>query len=220
MNSQVITRLLAFAAGVLVTASYFILTDNKDLLSSQVVPQTTVQQPVETLQSPGQAVTLPSVKTVLTDDKPSEDEARSQAQLKAQVAELEQKLIQQQKQTQQYKAQLNRAYSEPSDLQQELQERFEQEPRNELWAYNVETAVNDFLITADLAMTPILESGECKTTVCQFELVTPEGEHDFDHTAWRELNDKLVKQPWWQQFKTSTSHSNDSHYRFVLSTEQ
>lgn len=221
MNA-LIARLLAFLAGVLLTASYFMLTDTKDQKEQQVLQSVT--QTNEIKQSAQQAV-FPSAKKIAdtTSNNPqveSENQAQLQAQLRARVAELEQQLVQQQSQTQQYKAQLTRAYTEPSDLQQELQQRFEQEPRNEQWAYNVETAVNDFLITADLAITPILESGECKTTVCQFELVAPEGEPDFDHTAWRELNDKLIKQPWWQQFKTSTSHSSDSHYRFVLSTQQ
>jgi len=219
MNNELITRLLAFMAGVVLTASYFILTDSIDSQRAQVIPHAPASLSSDSDQSSQQQANVKPI--VLAEDiaRPESESSQASAELAAQITELKQQLAQQQSQTQQYKAQLTRAYNEPSDLQQELQDRFEQEPRNEQWAYNVETAVNDFLITADLAIAPILESGECKTTICKFKLLAPEDSSNFDHTTWRELNDKLIKQPWWQQFKMTTSQSSDGHYSFVVSTE-
>lgn len=219
MNDQLIARLLAFMAGVLLTASYFILTDNNSLPETSRVKQVTLQQASEIKQHSQQAVNLPSEAVANPTYNNPPTEKPSPEQLQAEVTQLEEQLTQQQSQIERYKSQLKRAYEKPSDLQQELQQRFEQESRNEQWAYNVETAVNDFLITADLAVTPTLKSGECKTTICMFELLAPENDPDFDHTTWRELNDKLIKQPWWQQFKMTTSQSSDGHYSFVVSTE-
>lgn len=220
MNNELIARLLAFIAGVLLTASYFILTDNADSKRIQAPVHTPVLPATESGQSHEQQV-ISRIPAASNENiiLPETETSQTPLELAAQITELKQQLAKQQSQTQHYKAQLIQAHNKPSDIQKELQQRFEQESRNEQWAYNVETAVDDFLITADLAVAPILTSGECKTTICKFELVAPEDSPNFDHTAWRELNDKLIKQPWWQQFKMTTSQSSDNHYSFVVSTE-
>ena len=108
---------------------------------------------------------------------------------------------------------------DPSDAQAALQAQFDEQQRNEEWAYQTETALQDFLLTADLALTPDIVTAECKTSVCKFKLAAPTDNDSFDHTQWRELNDKLMKQKLWLQFKRTTSTSSDTELTLLMATE-
>lgn len=135
--------------------------------------------------------------------------------LEAQVVELKKQLVEQ-------KATMNRVLKQlraPSDTEAVLQDKFDQQTRNDEWAYNTETALQDFLLTSDLKAIPAVVSAQCKTTVCKFELAAPPDNDAFDHTHWRELTDKLMKQEFWRKFKTTTSTSNDSEFILLVSTE-
>ena len=107
----------------------------------------------------------------------------------------------------------------PSDFEKVLRDKFEKQTRDEEWAYRTEMALQDFLLTADLAIMPDIVSAKCKTTVCEFELAAPADNDTFGSAQWRELNDKLMKQEFWQQFKSTTSTSSDSELKLLLSTE-
>ncbi len=144
------------------------------------------------------------------------DNANVTKQLQLQVVALKRELATQKAAVKSYQKQLQG----PSDFEQMLLDKFDQQKRDEEWAYRTEVALQDFLITADLTIAPELVSAECKTSVCKFELVAPQGNEEFDHRQWRELNDKLVKQAFWQQFKTSASTSSDDDFKLLLSTEQ
>ena len=108
---------------------------------------------------------------------------------------------------------------DPSDAQAALQAQFDEQQRDEEWAYQTETALQDFLLTADLASTPDIVTAECKTSVCKFKLAAPTDNDSFDHTQWRELNDKLMKQELWLQFKRTTSTSSDTELTLLMATE-
>ncbi|WP_276755131.1 hypothetical protein [Pseudoalteromonas marina] len=107
----------------------------------------------------------------------------------------------------------------PNDVQAALQAQFDEQQRDEEWAYQTETALQDFLLTADLASIPDIVSAECKTSVCKFKLAAPTDNDSFDHTQWRELNDKLMKQKLWLQFKRTTSTSSDTELTLLMAKE-
>ncbi|WP_213608928.1 hypothetical protein [Pseudoalteromonas sp.] len=135
--------------------------------------------------------------------------------LEAQVVELKKQLAEQ-------KTTMNRVLKElrpPSDVEAALQAQFDEQIRNEEWAYQTETALQDFLLTADLASMPDIVSAECKTSVCKFKLAAPTDKDSFDHTHWRELNDKLMKQAFWLQFKRTASTSSDTELTILMTTE-
>lgn len=135
--------------------------------------------------------------------------------LEAQIVELKKQLTEQ-------KATMNRVLKElraPNDVEAALQAQFDEQIRNEEWAYQTETALQDFLLTADLVAMPDIISAECKTSVCKFKLAAPTDKDSFDHTHWRELNDKLMKQEFWLQFKRTTSTSSDSELTMLMTTE-
>ena len=216
IKNSPLSLLLAFIAGITLASGYFFLTAptpyqqeaNVKLIQTQ---SKVSKEPVE--------VTQVSVLPTMEVEKESADSDlgsdHSKEQLQQQVKELEQALAVQKATVKSYQKQLRA----PSDFEQVLLDKFDQQTRNEEWAYRTETALQDFLITADLTITPELVSAQCKTSVCKFELVAPKGNEEFDHRQWRELNDKLVKQAFWQQFKTSTSTSSDDDFQLLLSTE-
>ncbi|WP_394192347.1 hypothetical protein [Pseudoalteromonas atlantica] len=216
IKNSPLSLLLAFIAGVIIASGYFLLiapfdqnTDKKHIQSISKA-STSTPAPVQTV---ALAVTEIPDQQTLTDNN---DTSRSAEQLQQQVVELKRELATQKAAVKSYQKQLQG----PSDFEQMLLDKFDQQNRDEEWAYRTEVALQDFLITADLTITPELVSAECKTSVCKFELVAPQGNEEFDHRQWRELNDKLVKQAFWQQFKTSTSTSSDESFKLLLSTEQ
>jgi len=216
IKNSPLSLLLAFIAGVIIASGYFFLiapfaqNTDKKYIQSISKTSTSIPAPVQTV---ALAVTETPVQQTVIDNS---DTSRSAEQLQQQVVELKRELATQKAAVKSYQKQLQG----PSDFEQMLLDKFDQQKRDEEWAYRTEVALQDFLITADLTITPELVSAECKTSVCKFELVAPQGNEEFDHRQWRELNDKLVKQAFWQQFKTSTSTSSDESFKLLLSTEQ
>ncbi|KKK74728.1 hypothetical protein LCGC14_2880880, partial [marine sediment metagenome] len=158
------------------------------------------------------ANTEPAEDTSPTDLEP---QMLDELPLEEQVTQLKQQLAEQ-------KATLKSVLKQmrgPSDFEKVLRDKFEKQTRDEEWAYRTEMALQDFLLTADLAIMPDIVSAKCKTTVCEFELAAPADNDTFGSAQWRELNDKLMKQEFWQQFKSTTSTSSDSELKLLLSTE-
>ena len=145
----------------------------------------------------------------------SETQMLDELPLEEQVTQLKQQLAEQ-------KAALKSVLKKmrgPSDFEQILRDKFENQTRDEEWAYRTEMALQDFLLTADLSIIPDVVSAKCKKTVCEFELAAPTDNDTFGNAQWRELNDKLMEQEFWQQFKSTTSTSSDSELKMLLSTE-
>lgn len=216
IKNSPLSLLLAFIAGITFASGYFFLTaptpsqqqTDVDLIKAQ---SKLSKEPVEV----AQISLLPTMQVEKQFADSDLGSGHSKEQLQQQVKELEHALAVQKATVKSYQKQLRA----PSDFEQVLLDKFDEQTRNEEWAYRTETALQDFLITADLTITPELVSAQCKTSVCKFELVAPKDNDEFDHRQWRELNDKLVKQEFWQQFKTSTSSSSDDDLKLLLSTE-
>ena len=215
-----LSLLLAFIAGVVLTSGYFtfssdeaapVTTTQAKVLEQEVkiMPASTAAAELDTVSQSQQVADITSTaqdaSAQTTDEQPLEE----------QLQQLKHELLQQQKLVKAYEQQLQA----PSDFEQALLDKFTEQSRNEEWAYRTETAMKDFLQIADLGITPELVSAQCKSSVCKFELAAPKDVDDFDHTQWRELNDKLVQQDFWQQFKVSTSKSSDRDFSLLLSTE-
>lgn len=209
---------LAFIAGVVLTWGYFKLnsevaapvsTAQTQVVAQEVkiLPSNTVASELDTVSEPQQiAEVAEAIDTTQTSDEQP---------LEEQLQQLKHELAQQRALVKRYEKQAQA----PSDFEQALLNKFEQQNRNEEWAYRTETAMKDFLQTADLSVDPELISAQCKSSVCKFELAAPKDIEDFDHTQWRELNDQLVKQEFWQQFTVSTSKSSDRDFSLLLATE-
>ena len=86
-------------------------------------------------------------------------------------------------------------------------------------AYQVETAMSDFLIMADLPALPELSISRCKSSVCQFKLLQPEDVDDLPSHYWRNMTDKMVEQSWWKQFKFTSTTSSDDSLTIIASTQ-
>jgi len=145
----------------------------------------------------------------------SETQMLDELPLEEQVTQLKQQLAEQKATVKSILKQMRG----PSDFEQILRDKFENQTRDEEWAYRTEMALQDFLLTADLSIIPDVVSAKCKKTVCEFELAAPTDNDTFGNAQWRELNDKLMEQEFWQQFKSTTSTSSDSELKMLLSTE-
>jgi len=115
--------------------------------------------------------------------------------------------------------QLKRTRLEGTDFAKQLDEKFDSESENTQWSFEIETALTDFLIISDLSNTAQLSYLTCKQTICKFELLADKN-NEQGHAQWRELNDKLATTPWWQQFKITSSSSNDERIEFIVSTKE
>lgn len=217
IKNSPLSLLLAFITGIIIASGYFLLTapfeQSIEKKHIQSISNASLNR-----SEPIQTVALADTETSVqqTEINSNNDNANVTEQLQLQVVALKLELATQKAAVKSYQKQLQG----PSDFEQMLLDKFDQQKRDEEWAYRTEVALQDFLITADLTIAPELVSAECKTSVCKFELVAPQGNEEFDHRQWRELNDKLVKQAFWQQFKTSTSTSSDDDFKLLLSTEQ
>lgn len=219
IKNSPLSLLLAFVAGVILASGYFLLTapvsyeQDTDIKHIQSISKASKNrsEPIQTV-----ALAVAETPVQQTEIDSNNDNANVTEQLQQQVVALKRELATQKAAVKSYQKQLQG----PSDFEQMLLDKFDQQKRDEEWAYRTEVALQDFLITADLTITPELVSAQCKTSVCKFELVAPQGNEEFDHRQWRELNDQLVQQAFWQQFKTSTSTSSDSDFKLLLSTEQ
>ncbi|HDY91183.1 MAG TPA: hypothetical protein ENH67_17620 [Pseudoalteromonas sp.] len=225
MNKNSLLALgIGFIAGVGLTWSYFNAASSyPESVKSQPSYEKqkklhTEQQSNEVLSNADSAVPEQVASIEPAEDTPttnSETQMLDELPLEEQVTQLKQQLAEQ-------KAALKSVLKKmrgPSDFEQILRDKFENQTRDEEWAYRTEMALQDFLLTADLSIIPDVVSAKCKKTVCEFELAAPIDNDTFGNAQWRELNDKLMEQEFWQQFKSTTSISSDSELKMLLSTE-
>ncbi|EGI74370.1 hypothetical protein PH505_ah00900 [Pseudoalteromonas distincta] len=225
MNKNSLLALgIGFIAGVGLTWSYFnAASSHPESVKSQPSYEKqkklhTEQQSNEVLSNadfavPEQVASIEPAEVSPTTN--SETQMLDELPLEEQVTQLKQQLAEQKAAL---KSVLKKMRS-PSDFEQILRDKFENQTRDEEWAYRTEMALQDFLLTADLSIIPDVVSAKCKKTVCEFELAAPTDNDTFGNAQWRELNDKLMEQEFWQQFKSTTSTSSDSELKMLLSTE-
>ena len=225
MNKNSLLALgIGFIAGVGLTWSYFnAASSHPESVKSQPSYEKqkklhTEQQSNEVLSNADSAVPEQVASIEPAEVSPttnSETQMLDELPLEEQVTQLKQQLAEQKAAL---KSVLKKMRS-PSDFEQILRDKFENQTRDEEWAYRTEMALQDFLLTADLSIIPDVVSAKCKKTVCEFELAAPTDNDTFGNAQWRELNDKLMEQEFWQQFKSTTSTSSDSELKMLLSTE-
>lgn len=225
MNKNSLLALgIGFIAGVGLTWSYFnAASSHPESVKSQPSYEKqqkphTEQQSNEVLSNADSVVPEQVASIGPAEDTPttnSETQMLDELPLEEQVTQLKQQLAEQKAAL---KSVLKKMRS-PSDFEQILRDKFEKQTRDEEWAYRTEMALQDFLLTADLSIIPDVVSAKCKKTVCEFELAAPTDNDRFGNAQWRELNDKLMEQEFWQQFKSTTSTSSDSELKMLLSTE-
>ncbi|KAA1163208.1 hypothetical protein [Pseudoalteromonas distincta] len=225
MNKNSLLALgIGFIAGVGLTWSYFnAASSHPESVKSQ--PSYEKQQKLHTEQQsnevlsnadsavPEQVASIEPAEVSPTTN--SETQMLDELPLEEQVTQLKQQLAEQKATVKSILKQMRG----PSDFEQILRDKFENQTRDEEWAYRTEMALQDFLLTADLSIIPDVVSAKCKKTVCEFELAAPTDNDTFGNAQWRELNDKLMEQEFWQQFKSTTSTSSDSELKMLLSTE-
>ncbi|WP_278381987.1 hypothetical protein [Pseudoalteromonas distincta] len=225
MNKNSLLALgIGFIAGVGLTWSYFnAASSHPESVKSQPSYEKqqklhTEQQSNEVLSNADSAVPEQVASIEPAEDTPttnSETQMLDELPLEEQVTQLKQQLAEQKATVKSILKQMR----DPSDFEQILRDKFENQTRDEEWAYRTEMALQDFLLTADLSIIPDVVSAKCKKTVCEFELAAPTDNDTFGNAQWRELNDKLMEQEFWQQFKSTTSTSSDSELKMLLSTE-
>ncbi|GAA60763.1 hypothetical protein P20652_2630 [Pseudoalteromonas sp. BSi20652] len=225
MNKNSLLALgIGFIAGVGLTWSYFnTASSHPESVKSQPSYEKqqklhTEQQSNEVLINADSAVPEQVASIEPAEDTPttnSETQMLDELPLEEQVTQLKLQLAEQKATVKSILKQMRG----PSDFEQILRDKFENQTRDEEWAYRTEMALQDFLLTADLAIMPDVISAKCKKTVCEFEFAAPTDNDTFGNDQWRELNDKLMKQEFWQQFKSTTSTSSDSELKILLSTE-
>ena len=225
-KNSLLTLGIGFIAGAGLTWGYLNLVPN-DLEAAQTQQINTLLQKKHAQQSKSNEATPNKVIPAVTEEVVSleqnenttstalEPQEIDELPLEEQVTQLKLQLAKQKSLMENVVKQLRA----PNDVEAALQAQFDEQQRNEEWAYQTETALQDFLLTADLASIPDIVSAECKTSVCKFKLAAPTDNDSFDHTQWRELNDKLMKQKLWLQFKRTTSTSSDSELTLLMATE-
>ncbi|MBS3798194.1 hypothetical protein [Pseudoalteromonas sp. BDTF-M6] len=134
------------------------------------------------------------------DEEPNSEEA---AQLAQQLAQAKQEI-----------RVLQRALKGPEEMESQLQQLFEQEARDESWAYLTETQTSDFVFSEGFADKVALDKVQCKSTVCRIEFSALEGTTLDPQTDWRQLQSRLDKQPWWRQFQRTSAVSSDGSLSF------
>ena len=227
MNKNSLLALgIGFIAGVGLTWSYFNLASS-DSEATDLQQDYVNQQKPNAEQAKSNEVTADDVKPAVTEQVASLEQSDDTAPTTVETEELDdlpldEQVVQLKQQLAEQKATLKSVLKQmrgPSDFEKILRDKFEKQTRDEEWAYRTEMALQDFLLTADLAIMPDVVSAKCKTTICEFELAAPADNDAFDSAQWRELNDKLMTQEFWQQFKSTTSTSSDSELKILLSTE-
>ncbi|WP_288345401.1 hypothetical protein [uncultured Pseudoalteromonas sp.] len=207
--------------GLAVTASFICGAVAMSLFQStpQQQPQTYQQEFVElqAVEVPDQQATLVINKQVVEINSDS-SAAVSKSELEQQVAELKLQVQNQQAVIASYRS----SAIPPQQIDSHLDELYtllEEQSRDEAWAYQVETAMSDFLIMADLPVQPQLSVSSCKSSVCQFKLLQPEGVDDLPSHYWRNMTDKMMEQSWWKQFKFTSTTSSDDSLTIIASTQ-
>lgn len=182
-------------------------------------PQTYQQEFVEmqTMEVPEQQATAvaPVIKKQVAEVN---SVAVSKSELEQQVAELKLQVENQQAVIASYRS----SAIPPQKINSHLEDLYtllEEQPRDEAWAYQIETAMRDFLIMADLPVQPEMSISRCKSSVCQFKLLQPEGVDELPSHYWRNMTDKMVEQSWWKQFKFTSTTSSDDSLTIIASTE-
>ena len=209
--------------GLAVTASFICGAVAMSLFQSdpQQQPHTYQQQFVEEhiAQAPEpQAITVAPVNYKQVVEVNSDSSAASKTELEQQVAELKLQVENQQAVIASYRS----SAIPPQQINSHLEELYtllEEQSRDEAWAYQVETAMSDFLIMADLPALPELSISRCKSSVCQFKLLQPEDVDDLPSHYWRNMTDKMVEQSWWKQFKFTSTTSSDDSLTIIASTQ-
>ena len=223
-KNNVLTLGVGFIAGVGLTWGYFSLASSDStpakVQHADTKQQTPLVQPAKISEATAKRVVPAapeqSARLEQKDISPKPDpQPLDELPLEEQVTQLKLQLAKQKSVMESVVKQLRA----PNDVQAALQAQFDEQQRDEEWAYQTETALQDFLLTADLASIPDIVSAECKTSVCKFKLAAPTDNDSFDHTQWRELNDKLMKQKLWLQFKRTTSTSSDTELTLLMATE-
>ncbi|MDO6634710.1 hypothetical protein Q4540_07545 [Pseudoalteromonas carrageenovora] len=225
-KNSLLTLGIGFIAGVGLTWGYFNFTPNnlepvKLQQSNALLQKTHAQQPKSSKVVANKVIPAVTEQAVSLEQNENitstafEPQEIDELPLEEQVVQLKQQLAEQKSTLKSVLKQMRG----PSDFEQVLRDKFDEQVRDEEWAYRTEMALQDFLLTADLAIIPDVVSAKCKTTVCEFELAAPADNDAFGSAQWRELNDKLMKQEFWKQFVSSTSTSSDTKLSLLLSTE-
>ncbi|WP_462177699.1 hypothetical protein [Pseudoalteromonas gelatinilytica] len=188
----------------------------------QQQPQTYQQEFVElqAVEVPDQQATpvKPVINKQVVEINSDSSAAVSKSELEQQVAELKLQVENQQAVIASYRS----SAIPPQQIDSHLDELYtllEEQSRDEAWAYQVETAMSDFLIMADLPVQPKLSVSSCKSSVCQFKLLQPEGVDDLPSHYWRNMTDKMMEQSWWKQFKFTSTTSSDDSLTIIASTQ-
>ena len=207
--------------GLAVTASFICGAVAMSLFQStpQQQPQTYQQEFVElqAVEVPDQQAT-PVINKQVVEINSDSSAAVSKSELEQQVAELKLQVQNQQAVIASYRS----SAIPPQQIDSHLEELYtllEEQSRDEAWAYQVETAMSDFLIMADLPVQPQLRVSSCKSSVCQFKLLQPEGVDDLPSHYWRNMTDKMMEQSWWKQFKFTSTTSSDDSLTIIASTQ-
>ncbi len=210
--------------GLAVTASFICGAVAMSLFQStpQQQPQTYQQEFVElqAVEVPDQQATpvKPVINKQVVEINSDCSVAVSKSELEQQVAELKLQVENQQAVIASYRS----SAIPPQQIDSHLDELYtllEEQSRDEAWAYQVETAMSDFLIMADLPVQPQLSVSSCKSSVCQFKLLQPEGSDDLPSHYWRNMTDKMMEQSWWKQFKFTSTTSSDDSLTIIASTQ-
>ena len=210
--------------GLAVTASFICGAVAMSLFQStpQQQPQTYQQEFVElqAVEVPDQQATpvKPVINKQVVEINLDSSAAISKSELEQQVAELKLQVENQQAVIASYRS----SAIPPQQIDSHLDELYtllEEQSRDEAWAYQVETAMSDFLIMADLPVQPQLSVSSCKSSVCQFKLLQPEGVDDLPSHYWRNMTDKMMEQSWWKQFKFTSTTSSDDSLTIIASTQ-
>ncbi|WP_295511866.1 hypothetical protein [uncultured Pseudoalteromonas sp.] len=185
-------------------------------------PQTYQQEFVEmqTMEVPEQQATAvaPVIKKQVAEVNSDSSVAVSKSELEQQVEELKLQVENQQAVIASYRS----SAIPPQQINSHLEDLYtllEEQSRDEAWAYQIETAMSDFLIMADLPVQPEMSISRCKSSVCQFKLLQPEGVDELPSHYWRNMTDKMVEQSWWKQFKFTSTTSSDDSLTIIASTE-
>ncbi len=210
--------------GSAVTASFICGAVAMSLFQStpQQQPQTYQQEFVElqAVEVPDQQATpvKPVINKQVVEINSDSSAAFSKSELEQQVAELKLQVENQQAVIASYRS----SAIPPQQIDSHLDELYtllEEQSRDEAWAYQVETAMSDFLIMADLPVQPQLSVSSCKSSVCQFKLLQPEGSDNLPSHYWRNMTDKMMEQSWWKQFKFTSTTSSDDSLTIIASTQ-
>jgi dsDNA-binding SOS-regulon protein len=224
-KNTLLILILGFLAGVSSTWGYFNLTTAAPAKSATTevddeAPE--VNQPQGNANINKSQGIITATDGVVSLEKTHETDLNSVTPNSADELPLEEQVIELKQQLAKQKAAMNRILKQqrgPAAAEAALQDKFDDQIRDEEWAYKTETALRDFLFTSGMTFTPDVVVAKCKTTVCKFKLAAPADIEGFDHTQWRELDNKLIKQDFWKQFKRSSSKLDDSEFTLLLSTE-